>query len=183
MPTIFTHAFVGGALGRCRFAGRVPRVVWMASAVCGMLPDADVVAFSLGVPYDSMLGHRGLTHSLAAAVAIGWCAAGVCRPRAGDPTAASKTTPGPFGWWAYFTLVTASHGLLDALTDGGRGIALLAPFSSARFYFPWRPIHVSPIGLRFFSARGLDVALSELQWVWLPAVATVGLVMWLRGRR
>ena len=69
MPTIFTHALVGGAIGRCRIAGRVPGSVWLWSGVCAMLPDADVVGFSLGVPYDSLMGHRGITHSFAAAVA------------------------------------------------------------------------------------------------------------------
>ena len=37
----------------------------------------------------------------------------------------------------------ASHGVLDALTDGGRGVGFLIPFSSERFFFPWRPIPVS----------------------------------------
>ena len=103
----------------------------------------------------------------------------------GDSPAAraSMGALSPAGWWAYFSVVTASHGLLDALTDGGRGIALLAPFSAERFYFPWRPIHVSPIGLRFFSARGLDVALSELQWVWVPCALAVGVAWWWRSRR
>jgi len=56
----------------------------------------------------------------------------------------------------------ASHGLLDALTNGGRGIALLWPFTNARYFAPWRPIPVAPIGLRFLSSRGLHVALVEL---------------------
>src|ERR1019366_3863980 len=45
-----------------------------------------------------------------------------------------------------------THPLLDALTDGGSGVMLLFPFSEDRLFFPWRPIHVSPLGvLRFFS--------------------------------
>jgi inner membrane protein len=70
----------------------------------------------------------------------------------------------------YFTLVILSHPLLDALTNGGRGVALLAPFSNERYFFPWRPIEVSPIGMRFFSERGLSVIASEAVWVWLPAL-------------
>jgi inner membrane protein len=69
----------------------------------------------------------------------------------------------------YFMAVTASHGLLDAFTNGGRGIAFLAPFSSQRFFFPWRPIQVSPIGVGFFSSRGLTVLQSELRWILLPS--------------
>ena len=48
-------------------------------------------------------------------------------------------------------LVVASHGLLDALTDGGLGAALLWPFSDERFFAPWRPLPVAPIGARFWS--------------------------------
>jgi inner membrane protein len=75
------------------------------------------------------------------------------------------------GWLIlYFTLVTLSHPLLDMLTNGGLGIALFAPLSGQRYFLPWRPIEVSPIGVRFFSARGLEVVVSEIVWVWLPAL-------------
>ncbi|MHC4444672.1 MAG: hypothetical protein ACYTF1_17650 [Planctomycetota bacterium] len=43
-------------------------------------------------------------------------------------------------------MITASHGLLYALTDGGLGIALLSPFDTTRYFFGWIPIQVSPIG-------------------------------------
>ena len=36
-----------------------------------MLPDLDVIGFFFGVRYDDMLGHRGITHSLAFAMAEG----------------------------------------------------------------------------------------------------------------
>src|SRR6266571_2952170 len=72
--------------------------------------------------------------------------------------------------WMYLFLATASHGFLDAMTDGGLGVAFFAPFSNARYFLPWTPIHVAPIGLfRFFSMRGLSVFLSEFGWVWIPA--------------
>lgn len=44
---------------------------------------------------------------------------------------------------------TASHALLDMLTDGGLGVALFVPVSNARLFFPVRPIAVSPIGAGF----------------------------------
>jgi inner membrane protein len=72
--------------------------------------------------------------------------------------------------------VTASHGLLDALTDGGLGVAFFAPFDAGRYFLPWTPIRVSPIGLGFFSARGAEVLASEVVWVWLPALALVAAV-------
>jgi inner membrane protein len=71
---------------------------------------------------------------------------------------------------AHFSFVTASHGMLDAMTDGGLGVAFFAPFDNARYFFPWRPILVSPIGIaQFFSGYGLDVLLSEFVWIWVPA--------------
>jgi inner membrane protein len=66
MPTIFSHAIAATAAGR--WWGRMPQRFWVWTAACAMLPDADVIAFSFGIPYDAMLGHRGLTHSLFFAV-------------------------------------------------------------------------------------------------------------------
>jgi inner membrane protein len=57
--------------------------------------------------------------------------------------------------------VIATHGLLDTLTDGGLGIALLWPFSNERFFAPWRPLPVAPIGLRILSRHGLMLMLYE----------------------
>ena len=63
-----------------------------------------------------------------------------------------------------------SHGLLDMLTDGGKGVALFWPLSGKRLFFPRHEIEVSPLRLdRILSARGLEVAASELRWIWLPA--------------
>jgi len=76
--------------------------------------------------------------------------------------------------WAFFFAATASHGLLDAMTSGGPGIAFFAPFSDTRYFLPWRPIVVSPLGISaFFSRRGLEVMASELLWLWLPAAAVI----------
>jgi inner membrane protein len=72
--------------------------------------------------------------------------------------------------WLYLFLATASHGILDAFTDGGLGVAFFSPFDSTRYFFPFRPIEVSPIGARFFSERGLSVFYNELAWVWLPCI-------------
>ena len=86
-------------------------------------------------------------------------------------------------WFFYlllFFLISASHGILDAFTSGGLGIALLSPFDHTRYFFPWTPIEVSPIGIRaFFSNWGLAVMKSEFVWVWLPSlfIAVVGRVI------
>lgn len=83
--------------------------------------------------------------------------------------------------WIYLFLATASHGVLDAMTDGGLGVAFLSPFNNRRYFFSWTPIRVSPIGIgNFFSSRGLAAMHSELLWVWIPAAALVGLAWALR---
>jgi inner membrane protein len=58
--------------------------------------------------------------------------------------------------------VLPSHAILDTMTDGGLGCALLWPFDRARYFAPWRPIPVAPIGLHFWSPSGAFVASIEL---------------------
>ncbi len=138
-------------------------MVQVAAAVCAVAPDLDVVTLRFGVPYESMLGHRGITHSLAFAAVLGAAAASALRARCRELPFATL--------WLYLFAATASHGLFDALTDGGRGVAFFAPFSATRWFFPVRPIRVSPIGVeRFLGARGIAVLESELAWVWLPSL-------------
>ena len=72
---------------------------------------------------------------------------------------------------AYLFLPTASHGVLDAMTNGGLGVAFISPFDNRRYFLPWRPIVVSPISItRFFSGRGYAVLQSELLWIWVPTI-------------
>ena len=70
-----------------------------------------------------------------------------------------------------------SHALLDTLTNGGLGCALLWPFCDARFFAPWRPLPVAPIGRAFLSTRGLRVAVAEIV-ILSPVLAYV---LWPRG--
>jgi inner membrane protein len=118
-----------------------------------MLPDADVIGFAFGIRYGDEWGHRGATHSFAFAAAAGLVLALASRllfRRPVRPTAVVAIA------------VLASHPLLDSLTDGGLGCALFWPFDLTRYFAPWNPIPVAPIGARFFSPRGLTVALTEL---------------------
>jgi inner membrane protein len=172
MPTILSHAIAAAAVGHAYPGRHLPTRFWVWTAVCSMLPDADVIGFAYGIRYADMLGHRGLSHSFFFAAIVGAIVAalyGDLRRRL---------------WLcAYFAAITASHALLDALTDGGLGVALFAPFSNERYFFPWRPIEVSPIGARFFSRRGVSVLMSELQWIWIPSAALVAVTSASRLRR
>lgn len=143
---------IGLALGRERIP---PRLV-LAGAVLAMLPDADVLGFRFGIAYADDWGHRGATHSLVFAALLASLAALVLRE--------ARTRTG----WLFLFAAAASHGLLDMATDGGLGVALFWPIETARHFYTFTPIRVSPIGLGFFSSRGAETVLSELIWVWGP---------------
>lgn len=167
MPSAFSHAVAALGIGTALFGRKAPVGALAVGAVCAALPDADVVGFKLGVRYGDLLGHRGLSHSLAVAAVLASLALPLVRKGNGA---------GLGRLWTFLFLATASHGLLDAMTNGGLGIALLAPFDRTRYFFPFRPIEVSPINPgRFFTARGLAVLKSELLWVWLPSLALAGI--------
>lgn len=77
----------------------------------------------------------------------------------------------------YFFIATLSHPLLDAMTSGGLGVAFFSPFSNERYFFPFRPIKVSHIGLQaFIRHNGLAVLKNEFVWMWLPSFALIGIM-------
>jgi inner membrane protein len=174
VPSVFTHAAVALSIGSC-FYPRIPPRAVAVGALCAVVPDLDVIGFSFGVHYGDFLGHRGFTHSLLFAALL----ASVAIFLSGGKSKAWALV------WIYLFIATASHGFLDAFTNGGLGVAFLSPFEEHRYFFPWRPVRVAPIGLtRFFSPRGLVVFESELLWIWLPAALLAsGAWIWRRGSR
>lgn len=171
MASAFTHVFVAAALGKAVSPDKMPLRFWTLGVFCSLLPDLDVITFRLGIPYRHMFGHRGFTHSLPFALIISVLVV----------LLAFRTVPRFSGrWWllaGYFFAVTASHGVLDAMTDGGYGIAFFSPFSNTRLFLPWRPLEVAPIGVRgFFSRWGWDVLMSEVLYIWLPVTLLLVIV-------
>lgn len=163
MASGFSHAAAALSIGTCFYGPRLPKRIWAVGAICSVVPDLDVIGFRYGVRYGDFWGHRGFTHSL---VFAGFLAAVISffGFRRAWPSLSL------FSIWTYLFLATASHGFLDAMTDGGLGVAFFSPFSDQRYFLPWRPIRVSPIGIgRFFSEPGLAVLQSELLWIWVPA--------------
>jgi len=167
LPTIITHAVIAGAAGKAFGADRMPIRFWFFALICSVLPDADVVTFGFGIEYGDFFGHRGFFHSIFFAfVFSAVIVVFFFRDRENAPRK----------WWQYFiffSLVSASHGVLDALTNGGLGIALLSPFDNTRYFFPWTPIAVSPIGLKaFLSQWGMNVLKCEMIYIWVPVFIT-----------
>jgi inner membrane protein len=176
VASAFSHAVVALSIGACFYESRIPKRIWVIGTACSVIPDLDVIGFRFGIRYSDFWGHRGFTHSLvfAALMAIAIVALGF---RHGVPGM------GPVSMWAYFFLAAASHGVLDAMTDGGLGVAFFAPFDNRRYFLPWTPIRVSPIAVgRFFTARGFAVLQSEFLWIWLPAILLAVSALVLRRR-
>jgi inner membrane protein len=171
VATVFSHAVAALGIGVCFYRPGVPKRVWALGALCAAIPDVDVIGFALGVDYGDPFGHRGFTHSLFFAALLALAVASLAFPR-------SLPNLGRFSLWAYLFLATASHGLLDAMTNGGLGVAFFAPLDNSRYFLPWTPIQVSPIGItNFIADGGFSVFPSEFLWIWLPSVLLAAIVL------
>ena len=162
MASAFSHAIVALAMGK---ALRNKELSWRElslGAFCSALPDLDVIGLYFGIQYGDMWGHRGMTHSIVFAAILAGCLVGMLYR--------SKSAVAMTGLFVYLFVCTASHGVLDAMTNGGLGVAFFSPFDTTRYFFPIRPVLVSPIGVtEFFSVYGARVLASEAIWIWLPS--------------
>lgn len=170
MPSVISHTAVAVAAGMAFAPRDVPDHFWPLALLCSVAADADGIGFAFGIPYNHFFGHRGFFHSPFFALLMGIVLVGVFFR---DVELFSRQW---FFYFIFFFLLSASHGILDAFTNGGLGIALLSPFDNTRYFFPWTPIVVSPIGIKaFFSKWGLAVIRSEFLWVWLPCFLVLGI--------
>jgi inner membrane protein len=138
-------------------------------SVLSLLPDADVIGFWFGIRYADPWGHRGATHSIVSSVVLG-CVVGLLGPIFGVPRLRTAVCA---------ILVLVSHAVLDTLTDGGLGCALFWPFDENRYFAPWEPIPVAPIGRAYFSKSGFRVAAAEFV-IFFPVLVYA---LWWRTRQ
>jgi inner membrane protein len=122
-----------------------------------LLPDADLLLVTFGACDSGACGHRGASHSLAVALAIGLMA-GLAARRLGWPVLRTAVAT---------TFAVASHALLDLLGAGGRGLPLLWPFSDVRFLSPIRIFPDAPRGMALLSRPGIINVVIEFA-VFLP---------------
>ncbi len=177
MPSVISHAAAGAALSIALAPDHAPVRFWPVAIALAVLPDADSVQYYFRMPHLSTLGHRGFFHSPFLGLILSFLMMLLF--------SRSETffSGRPFWYFFIFFLVWTSHGFLDALTNGGSGVAFLSPFSSKRFFLPWRPIEVAPIRIRpFFSSWGLSVFKNELLWIWLPGLVLIILSRVIRSR-
>ncbi|MCW3103317.1 MAG: metal-dependent hydrolase [Bacteroidetes bacterium] len=162
MASAFGHAYMAYAIGS-GYDDRIRNGKFLFLGIlCSILPDADVIGFQFGIAYDSFWGHRGFTHSILFALLLGIFVSFLFYKN-------RITTKEGLRCIFFFFFCTLSHSLLDAMTSGGLGVAFFSPFNNGRYFFPWQPIQVSPIGAaKFFGERGLRVIVSEALWIGIP---------------
>jgi len=163
MASVFGHALVGGTISRVLDKSQA-KILLILAMISAVLPDIDVLAFKFGYAYEHWLGHRGFTHSIL--FAILWAAI--------FSLIFGKSKKKIF--FIVLFLATISHAILDAMTTGGLGVGFFIPFNDSRYFFPCRPIQVSPIGIsKFFSEWGMRVILIELLWIGIPCLVVLGI--------
>jgi inner membrane protein len=168
MASIISHAAAGAALSIAFAPDGVPARYWPVAIAVAVLPDADSLLYYFRISYYHALGHRGFFHSPFLGLIVTYLLMVlVFREEA-------LFSGRWFRFFSVFFLAWTSHGLLDALTNGGSGVAFLSPFSSDRYFLPWTPIRVSPMRIEsFFSPRGWWVLKNEFVWIWLPGFTLV----------
>ena len=175
MASAFGHAITAIALGNGYSKKVTDFKFWLLGITCSILPDADVLGFQFGIAYGSFWGHRGFSHSLLFAAILGLLVTLTFYQKE------LRKWRKALVYFFYFFLCTASHGFLDALTSGGKGIAFFSPWDNTRYFLPWRPIKVSPIGIEnFFGEWGKQVLLSEFNWIGVPCLGIIVLALLLK---
>lgn len=170
MASAFTHSFAALSLGAALAPRKHRKSILLLGTISSILPDADVIGFQFGIEYGDLIGHRGLSHSILFALlwSLLLCLAFFRK---------SSWRSHRVRIFSYLFLCTLSHSIFDAMTNGGLGIAFLSPFDTTRYFFPFTPVQVSPIGISsFFTSRGWAVIRSEMVWIWLP-MATLSLAI------
>jgi inner membrane protein len=178
MASAITHFIVAGVLALPAIESRTLRGVlprWAIPLSCAMLgafPDFDTITMRVfDIPYRSFFGHRGFFHSPLFLILFAAAAAGLIARRQRGAILKLASI------WA---VAAITHPLLDMLTDGGAGVMLLLPFSEDRLFFPWHPIHVSPLRISRFPDVASYVLRSELPFC-LAAIG-IGIAAWTAAR-
>jgi inner membrane protein len=157
MPSSVGHALAALAIGAVVVPRPISRRVWTVGAATAVLPDIDAIGRPFGYPDIAWLGgHRALTHSILFALVVAALAMLIWFREPQWSAARVRLL-------VAFAAGMISHGVLDALTTYGGGVAFLAPFTWRRFESSWEPI------------RGVW---SEVIAIWIPS----SFILW-HGRR
>ncbi len=171
MASVFGHSIAAYTISKI-IDQKVSKILVIIAIFSSILPDVDIISFKLGIPYLHPLGHRGFTHSIF--FAIIWAlfisfVLGKSRKQL---------------WFLVIFLSTISHGILDAMTTGGRGVGFFIPIINDRFFLPFRKIAVSPIRIgEFFSEWGIQVIFSEIKYILMPCLIVLVISFIIKKRK
>lgn len=172
MPSFLGHAVAGVALGAAFADENTPRRAVALGTFCALAPDLDGFTLFLSLHPGNFLAHRGVSHSLLAAVLL---AAVVL-------LLGFRREQRSLRVGVYLLLASISHGLLDACTSGRIGVAFFYPFSASRWGCYWQPFLDAPLpfwpGLRL---PFLGALLGEALWIGLPGLLLVVTVRRIRN--
>jgi inner membrane protein len=171
MASVFAHIAIPTIMYASTNSRTMNLRLFIVAALCAILPDIDVLAFKMGIPYASPWGHRGFTHSFIFSALMA----------AAITTLYKIIACRPIIIFLVSFISMASHAILDAMTNGGLGVAFFWPIDNQRIFFPFRPIQVSPLGIAaFFSERGWRVIVSETLWIFFPAIVIIITALYIR---
>ena len=155
---------LGAAVGEAVLGKKAGNKAALWGAICGTIPDLDVLSNLFMGEFDATISHRGITHSILfcvlAAPAIGWAI------RRLYPI--EKGTQQQWTWLAFWALFT--HPLLDCFTTWGT--QLFYPFSDYRVafnsIFVADPMYTVPFGICLLVALFLKrSSRARRVWNWL----------------
>lgn len=120
---VITQCVLGASAGQAFVGRRLPRSAWLAGAIGGYLPDADIFIRPAGDPLGGLLWHRHFTHG------VGFIPVGALI--ASLPFVLFASGRRSYGWVYLAALLgIATHGPLDSCTS--YGTCLWWPFSTER---------------------------------------------------
>ena len=177
MATFISHPLfgVGASYILYRSSSKVDSTRFiMLSALCQWTPDIDTLSYLFPIAEQHPLGHRGLTHSGAFALALAFAVMTIFY---------RASVLSRFQWWKYYSwffLMTISHGIFDALVNSTLGVAFFWPFDTDRYIFAWRPLMDVPIRfVEFFHSQFWQAQWIECQFFsFLLASLYVALRLW-----
>lgn len=159
MPTTLTHAVPAIAVGLGLGKDYISKRLIFTGVLIANIPDLDLIGPRFyGIPFDSVYGHRGFTHSIFFALVLAFIFS-LFFLRSNFKKAL-----------LFLSFCTLSHGLLDAFTEGGLGTTFFWPFSDIRYHAFVQPIINVGVSFRslYASKLGVPIFVSEIIWVWIP---------------
>jgi inner membrane protein len=166
------HFIVGAALALPAVRRFRSWTVPVSAGILAAIPDLDLAGRRLlGIRPGTVFAHRGFFHSPFFLILLAAALAGI--------VARLQARKVFVALWLVWAGCMVTHPLMDAMTDGGRGVMLEIPFSRARMYLPWRPIHTPP-GSESLLSRALVLRPTEIPFC--TAALIVGVFGWWRRK-